>query len=94
MHKKLQDFLKSSDSYNVQHILKKTLDSKFYYECSILYGKLGEHQKALSILVKEMKNYDLAEQYCIEISSKETSSEFRYYIYHMLLELYLELGKE
>lgn len=37
-------------------------------ECAVLYGKLGEHEKALDLLVHRLEDHAAAEQYCYDLT--------------------------
>lgn len=34
-------------------------------ECITLYGKMGDHEKALDLIVHQLKDFDRAEQFCV-----------------------------
>lgn len=87
--RKLQFLLRSSSLYRVQILLGKALEHKLYIECSILYSKLQEHQKALRILVHELEDYVAAEDYCFE-NAKGRDEKVRHKLFHTLLEVYLD----
>lgn len=87
--KKLQQLLHSSSLYRVQLLLGKALESQLHMECSILYGKLEEHEKALRILVHKLQNHQAAEEYCLQMSS-EKDRRFRHRLFHTLLGVYLD----
>lgn len=57
-------------------------------ECAILYGKLEEHDKALHILVHELKDFAAAEDYCVW-NSENRDPSCRHKLFHMLLSAYL-----
>ena len=57
-------------------------------ECAILYGKLEEHDKALHILVHELKNFAAAEDYCVW-NSESKDLPYRQKLFHTLLLTYL-----
>lgn len=90
LREKLQRLLRESSLYRIQLILGKTNEANLYYECAILYGKLGEHEKALTLLVHMLHDYKLAERYCVEASSAKTDSKQQYKLFHILLGIYLD----
>lgn len=57
-------------------------------ESAILYGKLEEHEKALHILVHELKDFRAAEEYCMW-NSENRDLQYRRRLFHMLLSVYL-----
>ena len=73
----------ASDVYKRQHLDSTSL----HYEKAILYGKLGEHDKALNILVKKVRDPEAAEKYCDEISVDMV--EMRQKMLFLLLQIYL-----
>ena len=81
---KLRLLLRESNSYKTKLILEKTIEAKLHYESTILYHKLGEHQKALIIFVEELCDYQLALQYCLNCKDPN--------IFSKLLSIYLSLS--
>lgn len=88
---KLQHLLSSSSSYRVQLLLGRALENNLYQECAILYGKLEDHDKALHILVHQLKDYMAAEDYCRTLS-RGHDRRFRHRLYHTLLAVYLDVS--
>ena len=80
---KLQKHLITSNNYNVSLILNKVEGTKFKKELAILYGKLKEHQKALSVLVYDLNDLASAEEYCRQWPSGHKELHF------LLLSTYL-----
>ncbi|KAL1917008.1 uncharacterized protein VTP21DRAFT_5206 [Calcarisporiella thermophila] len=65
---KLLDFLQCSELYDTEAILARLLESchgELKAEIAIVYGKLRIHDKALRILVDELKDFLGAEAYCL-----------------------------
>ncbi|KAM9171258.1 transforming growth factor-beta receptor-associated protein 1 isoform 1-T2 [Pangshura tecta] len=85
---KLHTLLQKSDFYRVHFILDKIKGTDLHMERAILYGKLEEHDKALHILVHELKDFSAAEDYCIW-SSESKDLPYRQRLFHMLLLVYL-----
>ncbi|XP_053163353.1 transforming growth factor-beta receptor-associated protein 1 isoform X1 [Hemicordylus capensis] len=85
---KLRSLLQKSDLYRTHFILDKIIDSNLHMECAILYGKLEEHDKALHILVHEIKDFNAAEDYCVW-NSENKDPPYRRKLFHMLLSCYL-----
>ncbi|KAK9768178.1 hypothetical protein K7432_001374 [Basidiobolus ranarum] len=62
----LLKFLQSSQYYAVNTVLEKLLEYEhFTIERVVLFGRVGEHEKALKTLVHDVKDYTGAEIYCI-----------------------------
>ncbi|XP_034613929.1 transforming growth factor-beta receptor-associated protein 1 [Trachemys scripta elegans] len=88
---KLRSLLQKSDFYRIHFILDKIKGTDLHMERAILYGKLEEHDKALHILVHELKDFSAAEDYCIW-SSESKDLPYRQRLFHMLLLVYLNPG--
>ncbi|GBB97017.1 hypothetical protein RclHR1_00290015 [Rhizophagus clarus] len=62
---KLISFLQTSIRYNAEIVLNKLLEIQVLKaELAIVYGKLNEHEKALCILINDLKDFRGAEFYC------------------------------
>ncbi|XP_066476276.1 transforming growth factor-beta receptor-associated protein 1 [Tiliqua scincoides] len=85
---KLRSLLQKSDLYRIHFILDKISGTNLHMECAILYGKLEEHDKALHILVHELKDFAAAEDYCMW-NSENKGPPCRRKLFHMLLSAYL-----
>uniref|UniRef100_A0A8D0GP19 Vacuolar sorting protein 39/Transforming growth factor beta receptor-associated zinc finger domain-containing protein n=1 Tax=Sphenodon punctatus TaxID=8508 RepID=A0A8D0GP19_SPHPU len=92
MRTKLQSLLQKSELYRIHFILDKISSTDLHMEFAILYGKLEEHDKALHILVHELKDFTAAEDYCVW-SSESKDLLYRQKLFHMLLSIYLNPGK-
>nr|XP_009672123.1 PREDICTED: transforming growth factor-beta receptor-associated protein 1 isoform X2 [Struthio camelus australis] len=88
---KLRGLLQKSDLYRIHFILDKIRGTDLHMESAILYGKLEEHEKALHILVHELKDFHAAEEYCIW-NSENRGLQYRQRLFHMLLSVYLNTG--
>ncbi|XP_067151019.1 transforming growth factor-beta receptor-associated protein 1 isoform X5 [Apteryx mantelli] len=88
---KLRSLLQKSDLYRIHFILDKIRGTDLHMESAILYGKLEEHEKALHILVHELKDFHAAEEYCIW-NSENRGLQYRQRLFHMLLSVYLNTG--
>lgn len=83
--KKFSDFLKNPNSkYRSSTILEKIKDSWLLLDEIYLYGKEGQHKKALNKLVKE-KEFNMAESYCAERTGDKLLTQ--------LFEIYITLYK-
>ncbi|KAI4884620.1 hypothetical protein NFI96_022242 [Prochilodus magdalenae] len=88
--KKLQRLLRESDLYRVQLLLGKVQGSDVLLtERATLHGKLEEHDKALHILVHQLKNATAAEDYCTWASEAHDQAR-RQKLFHQLLSVYLD----
>lgn len=97
---KLQSLLETSSTYRISTVLQKISHYPLYKEIAILYGKMDQHDKALKILVYQLKDFEAAENYCDLISVDKTSLQ-KQRIFLTLLQTYLypneeesSLGKE
>ncbi|XP_033865377.3 transforming growth factor-beta receptor-associated protein 1 homolog [Acipenser ruthenus] len=86
---KLRSLLQQSCLYSVQLVLGKIKDTNLNLECAILYGKLEEHDKALHILVHQLKDFQAAEDYC-SWNSEGRDLSYRQKLFHMLLAVYMD----
>ncbi|CAL4122719.1 unnamed protein product, partial [Meganyctiphanes norvegica] len=87
---KLQDLLTSSSLYKSQAVLTRLHGTKLYVETASVYGRLGEHEKALSLLVHHLKDFSAAEQYCIAQTKRASSDQDKPDIFLTLLKIYLQ----
>ncbi|XP_053240222.1 transforming growth factor-beta receptor-associated protein 1 isoform X3 [Podarcis raffonei] len=85
---KLRSLLQKSDLYRIRFILDKISGTDLHMECAILFGKLEQHDKALHILVHELKDFAAAEEYCVW-NSESKDLPYRKKLFHMLLSEYL-----
>ncbi|XP_058523434.1 transforming growth factor-beta receptor-associated protein 1 [Ochotona princeps] len=88
---KLRHLLQKSDLYRVHFLLERIQGAGLPMESAILHGKLGEHEKALHILVHELKDFAAAEDYCLW-RSEGRDAACRRRLFHTLLTLYLRAG--
>ncbi|XP_066520555.1 transforming growth factor-beta receptor-associated protein 1 homolog [Hoplias malabaricus] len=87
---KLQRLLRESNLYRVQLLLGKIQESsELLTERATLHGKLEEHDKALHILVHQLKNSTAAENYC-SWASESHDQAYRQKLFHQLLSVYLD----
>ncbi|XP_010885012.1 transforming growth factor-beta receptor-associated protein 1 homolog [Esox lucius] len=88
---KLQFLLRESSLYRVHLLLGKIQPcDQLLLEQATLHGKLEEHDKALHILVYQLKNFPAAEDYCVWGSASQGPA-YRQHLYHLLLGVYLDL---
>ncbi|XP_046986370.1 transforming growth factor-beta receptor-associated protein 1-like isoform X1 [Schistocerca americana] len=85
---KLQTLLQTSNLCRTQLLLGKMLNSNLHEECAVLYGKIEEHEKALDILVNQLKDFKAAELYC-ENNAQGKEQKYRNDIFYTLLSIYL-----
>jgi len=51
--KKLEYFLYTSECYNQQEALRKLEERRYYREMAHIYGRLGQYEKAIQILINQ-----------------------------------------
>ncbi|KAM9212646.1 transforming growth factor-beta receptor-associated protein 1 [Dugong dugon] len=85
---KLRSLLQKSDLYRVHFLIDKIQGTGLHMESAILHGKLEEHEKALHILVHELKDFAAAQDYCLW-SSEGRGDPYRQRLFHTLLAIYL-----
>ncbi|PNI30426.1 TGFBRAP1 isoform 3 [Pan troglodytes] len=88
---KLRRLLQKSDLYRVHFLLERLQGAGLPMESAILHGKLGEHEKALHILVHELQDFAAAEDYCLWCSEGRDPPH-RQQLFHTLLAIYLHAG--
>ena len=86
--KDLSKLILTSKHLNANFLLQHLNDTNLNYEKAILHGKLGQHDKALNILVSKLQNYEMAENYCDDISAGEPETT-RSHLLLSLLNIYL-----
>ena len=87
---KFRSLLHASSYYRVESLLEQVKMAGLHQETAILYGKLGQHDKALHLLVNELKDHEGAQQYCVENSKGDR--EGRQGLFLLLLKVYLVRG--
>ena len=55
--------------------------------------QLGEHERALRLLVHKLRDFPKAENYCL-INTSESDVAERAWLFHMLLSVYLDPNNE
>nr|XP_046193861.1 transforming growth factor-beta receptor-associated protein 1 homolog isoform X1 [Oncorhynchus gorbuscha] len=87
---KLQLLLRESSLYRVQLLLGKIQEcDQLFLERATLHGKLEEHDKALHILVHQLKDFPAAEAYCVWGSASRDPA-YQQSLFHLLLGVYLD----
>ena len=84
----LSRLILTSKHLNANFLLQHLNDTNLNYEKAILHGKLGQHDKALNILVSKLENYKMAEKYCDDICEAE-GPETKSQLLFSLLNIYL-----
>eukprot|EP00051_Salpingoeca_urceolata_P025663 m.464125 g.464125 ORF g.464125 m.464125 type:complete len:883 (-) comp20356_c0_seq1:85-2733(-) len=85
---KLRTMLQTSSLYRVDLLLDRVKESDLHAECAILYGKMGQHDRALNLLVHRLRDHTAAEAYCAE-NTKHMDRQTTQQIYLTLLRVYL-----
>ena len=88
----LSRLILTSTHLNANFLLQQIADTGLDYEKAILHGKLGEHQKALDILVNNLQDHDLAENYCDDLSLSKP--DLKSTLLFTLLSIYLNPTSE
>ncbi|XP_069694581.1 transforming growth factor-beta receptor-associated protein 1-like isoform X2 [Periplaneta americana] len=86
---KLRHLLQISNLYRVQLLLGKMNDANLHQEAAILYGKIEEHEKALDILVHNLKDFKGAELYCVN-NTQGKGLKYKHHLFETLLAVYLD----
>ena len=85
----LSRLILTSKHLNANFLLQHLSDTNLNYEKAILHGKLGQHDKALNILVSKLENYKMAENYCDDICEAGGEQETKSQLLLSLLSIYL-----
>uniref|UniRef100_A0A2K6S9U2 CNH domain-containing protein n=1 Tax=Saimiri boliviensis boliviensis TaxID=39432 RepID=A0A2K6S9U2_SAIBB len=88
---KLRRLLQKSDLYRVHFLIERLQGAALPMESAILHGKLGEQEKALHILVHELRDFAAAEDYCLWCSEGRDPPH-RQRLFQTLLAIYLRAG--
>ncbi|KAI5610824.1 transforming growth factor-beta receptor-associated protein 1-like, partial [Silurus asotus] len=91
MREKMQQFLWQSSFYNTEAVYAKIQSSVLHVEKAIVLGRIGEHRKALRLLVNEELDDKAAENYCWRTSAGR-DRDFMQQLFSWLLQVYLESG--
>jgi len=83
----LSKLILTSKHLNAKFLLQNLKDTDLNYEKAILHGKLSEHDRALDILVNKLKDYQLAENYCDDISANQAEAKAK--LLFLLLSIYM-----
>jgi len=67
--KALSSLVLTSHSLNSQFLLQQLKDTDLFYEQAILEGKLGNHERALQLLVEKAGDCAQAEKYCEDMAA-------------------------
>ena len=84
----LQGILLQSNLYRIPLILGKAADAQLFEEQVILHSKLGEHEKALEILVHKVGDAKAAKDYCL--NKCEDNPTVRRQLLQILINVYLQ----
>ena len=84
----LQNILLESNLYRIPLILGKAADARLFEEQVILHSKLGEHEKALEILVHKVGDAKAAKDYCLD--KCENNLNLRRQLFQILINVYLQ----
>ena len=83
----LSKLILTSRHLNARFLLHQLADTELHYERAVLHGKLGEHERALDILVNTVQRPVLAETYCDDMGRDQPDT--RAALLLALLTIYL-----
>ena len=90
LRKKLLQFLTESEHYDPRDLLVSFPMETLYIEQAILNGRMGNHDKALSIYIHVLKEPKQAEVYCESIVSKKLPKSNWENVYFSLFCAYID----
>lgn len=91
--KKLISTLESNSGYNTDLLLKRLPQDALFEERAILYGKINQHLRALSLYVHKLQMPERAVAYCDRIYEEGAQQPSKSNIYFNLLQIYLNPRK-
>lgn len=89
-------FVLKSDLIRPKYLLSRLEGAEgddLYQEKAIIFGKLGEHDKALRIFVHKLRDFGSAEKYCDQMSAP-SNDKMRQKLLQNLLEIFLDPEQE
>ncbi|XP_040578781.1 transforming growth factor-beta receptor-associated protein 1 isoform X2 [Lepeophtheirus salmonis] len=87
---KFRRLILQSNFIKPQFLLSRLDKTNLHAEKAILYGKMGEHEKALRIFVSKLKDFNGAEKYCDDMSKSTNLNIEKKKLLTNLLKIYLE----
>ncbi|KAK3146282.1 hypothetical protein QOZ80_3BG0264000 [Eleusine coracana subsp. coracana] len=91
--KKLISTLENNSGYNTDSLLKRLPQDALFEERAILYGKINQHLRALSLYVHKLQMPDRAVAYCDRVYEEGAQQPSKSNIYFNLLQIYLNPRK-
>nr|CAB3498433.1 unnamed protein product [Digitaria exilis] len=91
--KKLISTLESNSGYNTDLLLKRLPQDALFEERAILYGKMNQHLRALSLYVHKLQMPERAVAYCDRVYVEGAQQPSKSNIYFNLLQIYLNPRK-
>ncbi|TVU45380.1 hypothetical protein EJB05_04867 [Eragrostis curvula] len=91
--KKLISTLESNSGYNTDLLLKRLPQDSLFEERAILYGKINQHLRALSLYVHKLQMPERAVAYCDRVYEEGGQQPSKSNIYFNLLQIYLNPRK-
>ncbi|CAL4926989.1 unnamed protein product [Urochloa decumbens] len=91
--KKLISTLESNSGYNTDLLLKRLPQDALFEERAILYGKMNQHLRALSLYVHKLQMPERAVAYCDRVYEEGAQQPSKSNIYFNLLQIYLNPRK-
>lgn len=77
---KLVDFLRKSNKYNLESVLKTFPYTDLFVERAIILGKLGKHEKVIAIYVQVLGDVDGAAAYCDQVFEADEVANANIYV--------------
>lgn len=91
--KKLISTLENNSGYNTDLLLKRLPQDALFEERAILYGKINQHLRALSLYVHKLQMPERAVAYCDRVYEEGAQQPSKSNIYFNLLQIYLNPRK-
>ncbi|XP_047092295.1 vacuolar sorting protein 39-like [Lolium rigidum] len=90
---KLISTLESNSGYNTDTLLKRLPQDALFEERAIMYGKMNQHLRALSLYVHKLHMPERAVAYCDRVYEEGAQQPSKSNIYFNLLQIYLNPRK-
>ncbi|KAF7052366.1 hypothetical protein CFC21_060477 [Triticum aestivum] len=90
---KLISTLESNSGYNTDTLLKRLPQDALFEERAIMYGKMNQHLRALSLFVHKLHMPERAVAYCDRVYEEGAQQPSKSNIYFNLLQIYLNPKK-
>jgi hypothetical protein len=86
VRERFRTLLEAPPKYNAEQILQSLPTGGLFEERTILYSRLGQHDKALDLIVNNLQDRAMAEEYCLKHYDAQTNRD----VFLLLLQYYTD----